>query len=83
MTPELGTWMRITRGPHRNKTGVIDLISEFPLGTFFRVTNPHDKLCHGRFPADQLEPIEAPSYESKIDAQTMQTMMDLLVKRSA
>ena len=83
MTPELGTWQRVTSGPHRGRTGVVDLIKTEGAGTRYRLSHPHLKEPVGRFPAEMLEPIAAPVYESKVDAQTTQKALGLLMKGAA
>ena len=78
MSVELGKWFKVTSGPHRGRSGVVDLIEERPNGTFYRVTNP--SMIVGRFQAEQLEPIASPlgDYRSQIEPEVYQRALDML-----
>ena len=78
--PEVGQWVRVTTGQQKGSEGVVDLITDFAVGRRFRVTHPHEKVCHGRFPLDHLRVIRAPEYQSKVDPATRQRALDLMMK---
>jgi len=81
--PTIGTWYRVTQGPQRGATGVVDHERTFPTGTFWRLVNPDTKTVVGRFRAESLEPTTAPVYASKVTPAVRQQAMDMLVKRSS
>jgi hypothetical protein len=78
--PTIGTWQRVTTGPQRGQSGVVDFIRDFPTGRYYRITNPETKQVIGRFRAEQLEPTSAPQHESKVPAEARQRAFDLLTK---
>jgi hypothetical protein len=79
MTPELGKWYRIVSGPHRGRSGVCDLIQDYPSGRRYRITNR--EMIVGRFAADQLAKSTHDVYASQISPETYQRALDLLTKR--
>lgn len=81
--PRIGGWFRVTTGPQRGASGVVDHERAFPTGTYYRLVDPSEKRIIGRFRAEQLEPTTAPEYVSKVDAAVQQRAMELLVKRAS
>ena len=76
MTPMIGNWYEVKAGPHRGKRGVCDLIKTEGAGTRYRLSNRTEIV--GRFAAEQLVEIPAPSYASQVSRETCQAAMDLL-----
>jgi hypothetical protein len=76
--PQIGTWQRVTSGPQRGATGVVDNIRDFPTGTFYRLVDPITKVVVGRFKDEQLESTAAPAYQSQVTPETRQRAFDLL-----
>lgn len=81
MTPEIGRWYRVTSGPQKGCHGVCDLITDYPVGTRYRITNRCQVV--GRFPAEMLVESPQAAFESTVSPEIRQAALNLLTGRLA